>query len=187
MKFKATVYLLFSFILVGCSGSFIIDEHVISTDGEHRLFEIDRGFEFVGYFDYTKVNSNNNSVLSTNHTKVKVFLSNSGETILTQISNCSNCDFDLNRKGNKISSYANTNRNTLMVNRKNISDLYKLHPSYISKLNKLLPLGDQVDNINNYCFDYYELPQRRSNIKVGKLESCDTPVSTISMKYIKVI
>ena len=187
MKLKAMVYLLFSCVLVGCSGSYIVDEHVISTDGEHRLFEIDRSFEFVGYFDYTKVNSKNNSVLSTNHTKVKVFLSNGGEIILAQLSNCSNCDFNLDHKSSKKLNRTSNNKKDVMVNRQDISDLYKLHPTYISSLNRLLPLSNQIDNMTNHCFDYYERPQRRSNVKVGILESCDVLTSTKPIKKIQVM
>ncbi|WP_373960631.1 hypothetical protein [Vibrio gigantis] len=41
--------------------------------------------------------------------------------------------------------------------------------------------------LHNDCFDYYERPQRRSNVKVGILESCDVSTPTKSIKKIEVI
>ncbi len=48
---------------------YIVDEHVISTDGEHRLFEIDGSFSSLDTLITLRLIVKITSVLSTNHAK----------------------------------------------------------------------------------------------------------------------
>jgi hypothetical protein len=185
MKLKFIASIIFIFLIGGCAHSLIADEHIISMDGTQRLFEVDGSFQYLGDFDYRKVNNENDSVLSTNHTEVKVFSQGQGEVILAQMSRCSNCDFDLINRNKERKIALKVSGYNIVKYRQDISGLYKSHPTYVTKLNELL-LSD-VDKMKNYCFDYYELPKRRANLKIGRLVSCDNLVSSLPIKSINVI